>query len=201
MPLTTYIASAGSGKTYALTTAYLRLLLSSAAGTASYRQLLAVTFTNKASGEMKTRIVESLNGLATGRDAMAARQFCDTLAIPPEELRRRAVALRSAILHDYSHFSVATIDAFFQKIVRAFLREMGLLPGFALELDSERLLDEAVDALWQDAAHNLPLRQRLARIISQRIENGKSWNAREEVKAMGSEVFKESFRSFGSGFL
>ena len=201
MPLTTYIASAGSGKTYALTNAYLRLLLSATAGMAGYRQLLAITFTNKAAGEMKTRIVECLNGLATGHEVTVARQFCDMLAISPEELRRRAVALRSAILHDYSHFSVATIDAFFQKIVRAFLREMGLLPGFALELDSERLLDEAVDALWQDTAHNLPLRHRLARMISQRIENGKSWNAREELKAMGNEVFKESFRSFGAGFL
>ncbi|MDR3350674.1 MAG: UvrD-helicase domain-containing protein [Prevotellaceae bacterium] len=201
MPLTTYIASAGSGKTYALTNAYLRMLLSSAATTANYRQLLAITFTNKAAGEMKTRIVASLNALAAGHDAVAARHFCDTLAILPEELRKRATALRSAILHDYSHFSVSTIDAFFQKIVRAFLREMGLLPGFALELDSERLLDEAVDALWQEAATDRPLRRRLERLIYQRIENGKSWNAREELKAMGSEVFKESFRVFGNEFL
>ncbi|MDR2802038.1 MAG: UvrD-helicase domain-containing protein [Prevotellaceae bacterium] len=199
MPLTTYIASAGSGKTYALTHAYLRLLLSPPATAASYRQLLAITFTNKAAGEMKTRIVERLNDLATGN--AAADEFCAALAISPEELRNRSIALRSAILHDYSHFSVSTIDAFFQKIVRSFLREMGLLPGFALELDSERLLDEAVDALWQEAAANLPLRRRLAHLINQRIENGKSWNAREELKAMGSEVFKESFRSFGSGFL
>ncbi|MDR3133742.1 MAG: UvrD-helicase domain-containing protein [Prevotellaceae bacterium] len=200
MPLTTYIASAGSGKTYALTNAYLRLLLSSAATTAGYRQLLAITFTNKAAGEMKTRIVECLNALATGNDAAAARQFCDALAVSPEELRNRALSFRSAILHDYSHFSVSTIDAFFQKIVRAFLRELGLLPDFALELDAERLLDEAVDALWQEAAVNQPLRRRLAHLINQRIENGKSWNARGELKAMGSEVFKESFRSFGRRF-
>ncbi|MDR2359538.1 MAG: UvrD-helicase domain-containing protein [Prevotellaceae bacterium] len=201
MPLVTYIASAGSGKTYALTNAYLRLLLSSPATVASYRQLLAITFTNKAAGEMKTRIVARLNSLAAGNDADAIRQFCKTLALSPEELRDRSVALRSAILHDYSHFSVSTIDAFFQKIVRAFLREMGLLPGFALELDSSRLLDEAVDALWQEAAANQPLRRRLAQLINRRIENGKSWNAREELKAMGGEVFKESFRSFGGRFL
>jgi len=96
---------------------------------------------------MKTRIVEQLNSLAVGGDMDAEREFCAQLSVSIVELRARAMGLRTAILHDYSHFAVSTIDAFFQKIVRALLREMDLLPGFSLELDSRRLLDEAVDAL------------------------------------------------------
>jgi ATP-dependent exoDNAse (exonuclease V) beta subunit len=198
MPITTYTASAGSGKTYALTREYLQLLLAQPATESAYRQLLAITFTNKAAGEMKSRIMERLNSLAT---AGADHDFCTALSLSPDALQARAMALRSAILHDYSHFSVSTIDAFFQKIVRAFLREMGLAPGFAVELDSERILDEAVDALWQEAAGNAPLRDRLSDLIRRRISNGQSWEARGELKNIGAEVFKESFRSFGDEFM
>jgi ATP-dependent exoDNAse (exonuclease V) beta subunit len=201
MALITYTASAGSGKTYALTREYLRMLLAQPEKTAAYRQLLAITFTNKAADEMKIRILERLNKIAAGSDTAAGTEFCAPLSLSPETLQKRALSLRTAILHDYSRFSVLTIDAFFQKIIRSLLREMGLLPGFALELDSERLLDEAIDTLWQEAATNPPLRERLTDLTIQRISDGKSWNAREQLKKIGREVFEESFRSLGTRFL
>jgi len=207
VPLTTYTASAGSGKTYALTREYLRLLLAAPAANAAYRQLLAITFTNKAADEMKSRIMERLHVLAcsTEKELSAfvnpdVALFCELLKISPTELQERAQAAQAAILHDYSHFAVSTIDAFFQKIVRVFLHEMGLLPGFALELDNDRLLDEAVDALWNDAADDEALLVRLIDLTNQRLDEGRSWDARKPLKEIGVVVFKESFRNLGGEF-
>lgn len=200
MSVTTYTASAGSGKTYALTREYLQIALAQPARAAVYRQLLAITFTNKAADEMKSRIIERLHDLATGCDSPAAESFCAALDVAPDELQTRARELLSAILHDYSNFAISTIDAFFQKIVRAFLREMGLLPTFLLELDHTRLLEEAVDALWYDAANDEPLRARLVNLTSRRIAAGQSWNARNQLKEMGGELFKEQFSHFGRAF-
>jgi ATP-dependent exoDNAse (exonuclease V) beta subunit len=200
MSITVYTASAGSGKTYALTREYLRTVLAQPVRTAAYRRLLAITFTNRAADEMKSRIIERLHAIATGNDRQTGELFGTSPAIPPDMLRDRARALLSAVLHDYSRFAVSTVDAFFQRIVRAFLREMGLLPAFLLELDHERLLDEAVDALWHDAATNEPLRERLINLACRRIASGRSWNARGELKAMSGEIFKEIFHHFGQAF-
>jgi ATP-dependent exoDNAse (exonuclease V) beta subunit len=200
MPITIYTASAGSGKTYALTREYLRTALAQPAQAAAYRQLLAITFTNKAADEMKSRIIERLHAIATGNDKQIVEMLSTTPPLSPDELPDRARALLSAILHDYSRFAISTIDAFFQKIVRAFMREMGLLPTFLPEVEHDRLLDTAVDALWHDAATNEPLRVRLINLCHQRIAAGKSWNARSELKAMGGEIFKEVFLHFGRTF-
>ena len=106
MSVTTYTASAGSGKTYALTREYLQIALAQPARAAVYRQLLAITFTNKAADEMKSRIIERLHDLATGCDSPAAESFCAALDVAPDELQTRARELLSAILHDYSNFAI-----------------------------------------------------------------------------------------------
>ena len=129
-------ASAGSGKTYNLAREYIRLILQSDKADA-YRHVLAVTFTNKATDEMKRRILQELNVLATNPEAS-----------PYEELRplqRRARQQLSAILHDYSAFAVSTIDRFFQQTLRAFSRELGQFAHYQVQLDREALVAESVD--------------------------------------------------------
>ena len=199
--LTVYRASAGSGKTYTLTREYLKQALAgNSAG--AFRSVLAVTFTNKATEEMKSRIVGMLNGVATG-DSNSEGMAADLLAelnIGMPALRKRAESVRTAVLHDYSRFSISTIDKFFQKVLHAFVREAGLRPGFRLELDSERLLDEAVDRIMLNLHNKVALYQWFSELIDERMERGSAWDVRDMLKTRGKTVFSETFRSFDGDF-
>jgi ATP-dependent exoDNAse (exonuclease V) beta subunit len=199
MGLNIYNASAGSGKTYTITFEYLRWLLAARAPGA-FRSVLAVTFTNKATEEMKRRIVQALHRVADGRDAPLCAALGDALRLDAGELRTRAAALRTAILHDYSRFAVSTIDKFFQRIIRAFMHEAGLLPEFTVELDSARLLAESVEKLLQDAVSDAALKDWLGVLVRRRIEEGRSWDPRASLAGIGAEVFRESFQRLGQPF-
>jgi ATP-dependent exoDNAse (exonuclease V) beta subunit len=195
--LTAYSASAGSGKTFRITREYLKLLLKHSGAARAYRSILAVTFTNKATEEMKGRIVAALSELAHGDEA-TLKNFCEELALegvslPPHELRQRAIDVRSNLLHDYSRFSVFTIDKFFQKVLHAFVNEAGLHPGFVVELDTDRLLEEAVNAVLENAGGDRQRMSWLMQLVQQRIEDGKSWDVKRELLELGKEIFKELF--------
>ncbi|MDR3181215.1 MAG: UvrD-helicase domain-containing protein [Prevotellaceae bacterium] len=199
MGLNIYNASAGSGKTYTITLEYLRWLLSYPAPEA-FRSVLAVTFTNKATEEMKNRIVQALHHVAESRNKALSASLCEMLHLSPDELSKRATALRTAILHDYSHFAVSTIDKFFQKIIRAFMHEAGLLPEFTIELDTARLLAESIEKLLQDAGQDAALKEWLGVLVKRRIEDGRNWDPRMDLASIGEEVFKESFHRLGQEF-
>ena len=148
-------ASAGSGKTYALAREYLRLVLRDGQPDA-YRHVLAVTFTNKATDEMKRRILKELNILATDPEASAYLDYFLTgdpekhiAPIAPDAvtLQKRARQQLSAILNDYTAFAVSTIDRFFQQTLRAFSREIGQFSTYQVQLDREALVGECVDRL------------------------------------------------------
>ncbi len=194
MSLDIYNASAGSGKTYTLTREYLRRLLGRP-DPRQFRSVLAVTFTNKAADEMKNRILSALDELATGRNAALANELAEALELSSGVLQERALLLRNAILHDYSHFSVSTIDKFFQKIIRAFMHEAGLLPGFNVELDTGRLLDEGIERLLLQSAANPQLQQWIISIVEKQLEEGRHWDIRKNLQFIGAEIFKESFQS------
>ena len=115
-------ASAGSGKTYQLAYKYIHDVIERPE---LYRHILAVTFTNKATEEMKSRILREIHLLATGDESPYAAQLQEELGLDARTLQQRAHDVRSHILHDYSHFTVLTIDTFFQRILRAFIRELG----------------------------------------------------------------------------
>lgn len=122
--ITVMKASAGSGKTYALAQKYINMLLASD-DPREYRHILAVTFTNKATDEMKSRIIEEL----------------------AKHPNPKAQRILSDILHDYSSFAVSTIDKFFQQTLRAFARELGQFGRYQVDLDKTALVDEAVDTI------------------------------------------------------
>ena len=138
-------ASAGSGKTYNLAREYIRLILQSDKADA-YRHVLAVTFTNKATDEMKRRILKELNTLAaTPQASPYYRDFVPALFQDAEGLQKRARQQLTGILHDYSAFAVSTIDRFFQQTLRAFSREIGQFSSYQVQLDRDALVTESVD--------------------------------------------------------
>lgn len=184
-------ASAGSGKTYQLAYEYVRAVISDPT---LYRNILAVTFTNKATEEMKRRIVEEINILATGRKSNYMSDLESALKLAPEIIRKRAELARTKILHDYSRFAVLTIDKFFQRIIRSFIKELGIDMNFNLELQTDSLLSSAADALIDNIAVNDSLRRWIAEFIEERIEEGKKWDIKSGLTALGYEVFKEGYK-------
>jgi len=193
-PLNIYKASAGSGKTFALTLAYLKLLF---AHPGIYRHILAVTFTNKAAGEMKQRILSRLHCLFQASDGTCGeemKQLKEATGMEEEAIRKRAGELLSEILNNYSGFSVGTIDKFFQSVIRAFTHEIGIQPGYNLELDHRRVLSMAVDRLFQDLGNQQELQRWLIRYAMERMEKSLSWDFRREIIQLGEQLFKESFQ-------
>ncbi|MGW8315373.1 MAG: UvrD-helicase domain-containing protein [Bacteroidales bacterium] len=193
-PLHLYRASAGSGKTFALTLEYLKLMFRTPG---SHRNILAVTFTNRAAGEMKERILRRLHALSTGSGPQHPEEM-ETLKsvsdLDEEGVKERARELLNRILNDYSWFSVGTIDKFFQSVIRAFTHEIGIQPAYNLELDHRRILSLAVDRLFHELGEYEELQQWLIRYAEERMEESKSWNFRDDMVELGMQLFRESFQ-------
>lgn len=193
--LTVYRASAGAGKTHTLTGEYLTLLFSAPQ---AYRRILAVTFTNKATDEMKSRIVEELYRLASGQPSDYLHPLSRKFGLDEAALRAKGRRILIAILHDYSSFNISTIDRFFQQTMRAFTREIGLQGGYSLELDQDQVLAEVIDNLIGslDKEANKELLGWLVRFAADKVENGQAWNLRHDIARLSGELFKESYKVF-----
>lgn len=191
--LKVYKASAGSGKTYKLTLEYLKICIKNAD---SYKNILAVTFTNKAAGEMKERIIGELFSLATGKKSKYLPDLLKSLKSGEEKIRSTAKTVLQKILHNYSWFSVTTIDSFFQRIIQSFVREVGLNSIYSLELDEKKVLNHAIDALLFQLEDDPKLKKWLIRFIETRIEEGKNWNFKRDMFTLAQEIFKEDFKVF-----
>lgn len=183
-------ASAGSGKTYRLAYEYVRAVVLEPW---CYRHILAVTFTNKATDEMKRRILTELNDLAYGRPTSFMKDLVAETKMMPEAITSRAREARTNILHDYSHFAVSTIDAFFQRIIRAFLKELSLDSDFVLELQTDSILSQSIDYLLDDSTKDPKLKNWIEKYIDERMDDGKRWKIKEELMKIGHEIFKEIF--------
>lgn len=191
--LTVYKASAGSGKTFRLVVEYLKLILENPF---NYRHILAVTFTNKATNEMKSRILEQLNFIATGKDSATIQQIQKETDYSEQFIRSRAQQVLKNILHDYNRFSINTIDSFTQKVIKSFNRELGISPNFTLELDTDMILEEAVQRLFAKIGEDKNLLDWLREYSRERIEENFSQQLDIEIKKLGTELFKERFQEF-----
>jgi len=191
--LTIYKASAGSGKTYKLTEEYLLLLFRNPI---NYRRILAVTFTNKATAEMKGRILKELYNLSRGMDSGYLTLLTTTFNLTQSEIQTKAQQILSLILHDFSKFSVNTIDTFFQKIIRSFTREVGKRTKYTVELDHSEILNKVVDELLLDLDTNSSLREWLVNFASTNIEEGSRWDFKSDVLKLAQEIFKEEYKAF-----
>jgi len=120
-----YRSSAGSGKTRTLAKEYLKLALRFRSD--YFKHILAVTFTNKSTQEMKDRIMGYLNEFANGASNELAVELQQELGLDSQTFQSNAREVQAAILHNYNQFSISTIDAFFQKVIRSFTREAGIL--------------------------------------------------------------------------
>lgn len=184
-------ASAGSGKTYTLAYEYVRNVI---ADPSLYRHMLAVTFTNKATEEMKRRILAKINELARGEEREYLSKLQKDLKLSTKEITLKAETVRSLILHDYNHFSVVTIDKFFQRIIRAFIKELGIDLNFNLELPIETLLGSAADRMIDDISTDEVLRKWIIAFVHDKIDDGRPWDIRHELLELGSELFKEDYK-------
>jgi ATP-dependent helicase/nuclease subunit A len=185
-------SSAGSGKTYNLAREYLALALKYPD---NYKRILAVTFTNKSTNEMKTRIVKQLSAIAEGDTSSDVAVFLEKkLGFGHEQLQDRAKEVLTRILHGYSFFAVSTIDSFFQRIIAAFTREIGLSGGYSIELEQDKVLTEVVDQLYQEIADNTELRNWLVRYSESNVEENKSWDVRKDLIDRGSDLLKEDYQ-------
>ncbi len=181
-------ASAGSGKTYQLAYKYVRDVIGRPD---LYRHILAVTFTNKATEEMKSRILKEIHTLASGAASSYLEDLCRETGLDAPSVRKRAAEVRSRILHDYSHFTVLTIDTFFQRILRAFIRELGLDLNYNVEIETASVLSKSADTLIDRITDDPDLERWLTAFVQERIDDGRKWDIRDGILALGGELFKE----------
>lgn len=195
-----FSASAGSGKTYTLARQVIDLLVTDPK---SYAHILAVTFTNKATGEMKERIVGDLDIMANGDDADPAREAliethlsmcrgrggsCNSRA---EVVRRCRLALRNILL-DYGQFSVSTIDSFVQRVIRSFAYEQGLPSNYGIQLDVQPVIDGAVDNLMESLSIDAGLRKLVLEMTEEAIDDDKAWGRPEkQIASLGKTLLSE----------
>ena len=190
--LLVYKASAGSGKTFTLAVEYIKLLIQNPT---AYRQILAVTFTNKATGEMKERILSQLYGIAKGDSGSKAYldKICTELEMSPEAVREKAGEALTWMIHGYSRFQVTTIDSFFQSVMRNLARELGLGASLNIELDTTGALDNAVDTLIDRLDIHSPIFTHLMDYIKELINEDKTWKVIDSIKEFGRNIFLEEF--------
>ena len=193
-------ASAGSGKTYRIAHEYIYDVLRNRYNDMGeayfdrsfYKRILAVTFTNKATEEMKSRILKEIHLLASGQKSDHLAELINETSLDEATLRKRAQIVRSLILHDYSHFTVLTNDTFFQRVLRAFVRELDIDMNFSTELDTAPVLAKSVEALIDNITNNKELRSWLEELTEERISDGERWDIRSAITALNGELFKES---------
>ncbi|HET9486807.1 MAG TPA: UvrD-helicase domain-containing protein, partial [Chryseosolibacter sp.] len=194
-----YRSSAGSGKTRTLAKTYLRLALKYRND--YFKHILAVTFTNKASQEMKDRILEYLNDFARGNSNPLAEELQQELAMDSQTFRQHSQETQSLLLHQYDQFSISTIDAFFQKVIRSFIREAGLAGDYRLEVDQDAVLEEVIDNLIDELGDNKELTDWVVEFAKENLENERSWDVRYSLIDFAKEIFREEFKEIEDDLL
>lgn len=208
-----YRASAGSGKTYRLTLEYVKMLLGHRDESGQYRfylnvrephrRILAVTFTNKATDEMKQRIVKQLDVLAHDTEQSAyCSELCAIFACDAACLQQMARKVLYQLLHDFSYFNINTIDSFFQQVLRAFTREVGLQGGFDVEMDSAYVTAAAIDRLFADLENDQDLLDWLVRYAEENIRDGDAWDiygkgsGHSDIQDLARQLTSERYKMY-----
>lgn len=192
-----YDASAGSGKTYTLVKEYLKIILLSKKPDA-YRNILAITFTNKAVHEMKSRVVESLSEFAKENPSEKAVQLMQNIQLETglslATITEKAKNIIKNLIHNYASFDISTIDKFTHKVIRAFAHDLNLPITFDVSLDTENLLNEAVDAIIAEAGNDETLTNLLVDFTMEKTDDDKSWDVSREIMETGKLILNENNR-------
>jgi len=188
-----YRSSAGSGKTSALVKNYLLLCLQSEEPL-YFQRINAITFTNKAANEMKERILENLHFFSTQESARSHylyQELRKSLNCDEVIFEKRCTRLLFNILHHYSKFHVSTIDKFFYSLVRQFAEDLQLPENIRVELNQDYLLKKALEELFKRSQNEPVLAEVINDFISDKLEDGKSWNIDRDLLKFGKNLFKE----------
>ena len=188
-------ASAGSGKTFRLAIEYLKIALS---GDWNYKNILAVTFTNKATTEMKERVIKELYVLAQTKKSNYLPILKNELGLNENEIAERARKSLRLILHDYSRFSISTIDSFFQRVIKSFNRELGINVAYQVDLEDNLILEEAVDELLLSIDENPELLDWLKKFANEKIQEGGGWNLKNDILKLGTQIYNETFKELNA---
>ena len=192
--LTIYKASAGSGKTFTLSVEYIKLLIKDPQ---SYRSTLAVTFTNKATEEMKLRILSQLYGI--WKLLPDSKSYIDKikedLNVTEEYMSERAGIALHNIVHNYSYFRIETIDSFFQSVLRNLARELDLTANLRIELNDYQIERNAVDELINSLDENSELLTWIMEYIRENMDDDKDWNVIGNIKRFGENIFREYYKT------
>ncbi|MBO7481240.1 MAG: UvrD-helicase domain-containing protein [Bacteroidales bacterium] len=202
-----YSASAGAGKTYTIAYEFISMILLGG----NYRDILAVTFTNKASEEMKSRIVSDLfqisnvdAGIFDEKVKKETEDIIDHVAkrtkLTRQEIINRSKKFFAKILHDYSFFSVSTIDSFFQKIVRTLTYELGIQQNFELELNTKLVISQLVDDIMLRSETDKNLNACVSQLIESNIDDDKGWSPRQLMFDFILKAIEADYRACPSGF-
>lgn len=193
--LTIYRSSAGSGKTFTLVKEYIKFCLSYPT---AFKRILAITFTNKATEEMKSRVVDHLVTIASGKMDTMAVQIMKETGLDEGSLTEKAGQAIKKILHNYSDFSISTIDSFFGSVIRSLTSELDLPVRFNIELDTQRVIEQTVSMTLSDFMDNEILKNWLEEFVLHQVDEGKNWNVEPEMSRIGQEILKdEYFEIFG----
>ena len=195
-PLTVYKASAGSGKTFTLATEYISLLVENPM---NYRTILAVTFTNKATEEMKMRILSQLYGIwkQLPDSDKYLKKVQEKTGLNAEVISQRAGIGLSNLLNNYNFFRVETIDTFFQSILRNMARELDLTTNLRIGLNDYQVEELAVDQLIADLSTTDAMLQWILQYIMDNISDDKSWNVIGQIKQFGRHIFSDAYKDVG----
>lgn len=192
-PLTVYRASAGAGKTFTLAVDYISLLVLTPD---DYRHILAVTFTNKATQEMKTRILSQLYGIAhrlPGSDGYL-RQVIARTGLAEPTVRSNARSALTLLVHKYSEFRILTIDAFFQQVLRNLAHELNLTANLHVDLNDRQTESNAVDELVDSLEPGQEVLTWIRAYIDRSIDDDLGWNVIGKLKDFGLNIFRDIYR-------
>jgi len=194
--LVVYKASAGSGKTFNLVLEYVSLLIKD---TKSYGNILAVTFTNKATAEMKLRILKELYGIKIGENTGFFEALCNrNSSMNPQTIQLRASEALENILHDYSNFNIQTIDSFLQKVMRNLAKELGIGSNYNLIINDSDIIKETIERVISSTDKDKALYDWYMDMIDSRVEEGKRVNVEKELIDFSRNLDKEVFKRFES---
>ncbi|MCQ2322568.1 MAG: UvrD-helicase domain-containing protein [Bacteroidales bacterium] len=192
-PFKIYTASAGSGKTFTIVKEYLTLCLGDNAD--AFREILAVTFTNKAANEMKAKILRFLLGIADNSSEndiqLMKKHIMEKTRADENVIVERSKALYTKIIHNYSDMAVTTIDKFVQQLSRSFARELNLPSQYSVILDNDDLIDEIIRLLSDEIGNNKFITKMLSNYVEYNLTEETSWNVKTSIGDFIKKLLRE----------
>ena len=200
MTFKVYKSSAGSGKTFTLVKEYLNIALSSD-NPSNYKAIMAVTFTNKAANEMKERVIKYLRAIAADEfpesaEKLIQQQLLSSIKISESKLQLRAKRTLKSILHNYSDFNISTIDKFILKIIRSFSSDFQIPFNFDVEMDTESILNHAVENVIAEAGENKELTSFLLNYVTAQAQEDGNWNVTSALTSIAKTTLNDDATKF-----